>query len=203
MSLDVVELELGARRVTLRYSTDSAAGAFTGDVTLLIGPESQMAAGLFEALQVETRRRCGMAAVRSARVRDNVEELRTVLGLFLRTFRVTLDAEDLEPMEMALARTAGIDFMAQSISLWDKELPERVEILLRRAASNLQFGYPDECSRDLAKVELLDPGNRRAEALRSRLGAKSPAVKPAPTGGVKRQRTSARPAGARKGTKKA
>jgi len=55
----VRDLDLQARTVELRYSTDSAAGAFTGDVKLDVGTGREMAAALFAHLTRETQRQSG------------------------------------------------------------------------------------------------------------------------------------------------
>ena len=171
MSLDVVDFDPGRRLVVLRYSADSAAGAFAGDASLTVSGARTMTMVLFDLLSDETRRRCGQGP--RTPVTDNQRDVELRLAPFLASFQFTLDAEEPEPMELALARTAGIDFLSQTVSLWEQDLPDRVDILLGRAASNLQYGYPEESARDLAKVDLLDPGNARAAALRKRLGQSS------------------------------
>jgi hypothetical protein len=89
-----------------------------------------------------------------------------------------------------MARTAGIDFLSQTVSLWEKELPEQVDILLHRAASNLKYGYPADCARDLAKVYLLDPANQAAATLRRLAGLAEPAHPEGAPGGTRAQRAS-------------
>jgi hypothetical protein len=186
MSLDVVELDPSRRQLVLRYSADSAAGAFAGDAKLPVSEARTMAMLLFDLLADETRRRCGQGS--RSPVTDNQRDVELRLTPFLASFQFTLDADEPEPMELALARTAGIDFLSQTVSLWEQELPDRVDILLGRAASNLQYGYPDESARDLAKVDLLDPGNARAAALRKRLGQSSTET-PAAASRVARRRS--------------
>lgn len=209
MSLDVIGLDPKSRRVRFRYSVDSAAGAFTGDAELPVGDAGEMAGRLFDDLKDEVSGRIGLP--RGGPARDNRDEIELELLPFLGSFSRALDAREPEPLELALAETAGVDFFSNAVSLFGKELAERVQILIRRASSNLKYGYAGECLRDLEKAARLAPGNSRVQGLRAELDAglasraQPPSVRPtaAPRTPPRRVETAAKPMPFGRATKRA
>ncbi len=166
MSLDVTSLDVERRIVTFRYSADGIAGAVTGDISLPIQEGDLMTQQLFSRLSQDVLSRAGTMA--NNELITNLAEIEPLLLSFLSNFDRVADVLESESSDLAMARTDGIDFLSKQVSLYGKEIPERVSILLRRATSNLEYGYDDESFRELAKIDILEPGNPEARALRKK-----------------------------------